>query len=69
MKSSESSRLLDLEKDLPTTREDILALREAREPQPMSFAAYLAFLANFPPPPPAQLRARRGPAGSTPFEL
>jgi len=69
MKSSSSFRLLDLEHDLPTTREDVLALRKARESRPLTFAAYLEFLGNFTPPPISELRARKGPTGSRPFEL
>jgi hypothetical protein len=69
MKSSSFCKLTDLENDLPTSREDILALRRSREPRLPSFAAYLDFLANFTPPPTAELRARRGPAGGKPFEL
>jgi hypothetical protein len=69
MKSANSCRLLDLERDLPTTPEDILAMRRARESQPLNLAAYLEFLASFPPPSIAALRARKGPAGVKPFEL
>ena len=61
--------MLDLETDLPTSQEDVLALRKAREHPPLSFAEYLDFLANFTPPPNYVLRARKGPSGIKPFEL
>ncbi len=69
MNSSDSCRLLNLEHDLPTTREDVLALRRARHSGRMNFEQYLEFLANFPPPTPSALRARKGPTGDKPFEL
>jgi hypothetical protein len=69
MKSADSYKLADLEHDLPTTREDVLAMRRARESQPLNLAAYLEFLATFPPPSITALRARKGPAGVKPFEL
>jgi hypothetical protein len=69
MKSADSYKLLDLERDLPTTAEDILGLRRAREFQPMNVAAYLEFLASFPPPSMTALRARKGPTGTKPFQL
>jgi len=69
MKSASSCKLLDLERDLPTTSEDVLAMRRARESQPLNLAAYLEFLASFPPSPMSALRARKGPAGLKPFEL
>jgi hypothetical protein len=69
MKSAKSYELFDLEQDLPTSREDILALRRAREVHGLSFAGYLEFLANFAPLSLPALRARKGPAGIKPFEL
>jgi hypothetical protein len=69
MKSKNSYELLDLNLGLPTTQEDILALRRARKAKSLSFAAYLKFLANFAPPSATVLRARSGPAGIKPFEL
>jgi len=69
MRSSSSSSLLDLAHDLPTSREDILALRKAREPRLLSFTAYLEFLASFTPPSNIELRDRKGPAGIQPFKL
>lgn len=44
------------------------AQRQAREPGPVDFAAYLRFLAQFPDADPAVLRRRRGPRGE-PFKL
>ncbi len=69
MKSSKSCELLDLDSDLPTTREDVVALRKARQSRPMDLAAYLEFLASLPPLPQSALRARKGPRGNNPFEL
>ena len=68
MKSSDSSEFLSLDKDLPTTPDDVATLARLRGTGREDFAAYLRFLARFPPPPLAVLRARRGPGG-TPFEL
>jgi hypothetical protein len=69
MKSRESSRLLDLSRDLPTGAADVIALRNARESGRMNLEAYLKFLASCPAPTLDELRARRGPAGDKPFEL
>ncbi len=69
MKSANSNKLVNLEQDLPTSREDILALRLARECRRLSFEDYLAFLASFPPVSMDELRARKGPAGDKSFEI
>ena len=69
MKSKESSRLLDLDRDLPTSAADILALRQARRDRIQDLKTYLEFLSSFPDASAAALRARKGPAGSKPFEL
>ena len=69
MKSKNSYEFIDLDLGLPTTEEDILALRRARKAETLSFAGYLEFLANFAPPSATALRARNGPAGIAPFEL
>ena len=58
---------IDLERDLPTTREDVEALRRVRRIE-MTAEEYLASLRQFPPPSYEELRDRRGPAGE-PFEL
>ena len=69
MKSANSSKLLGLEHDLPTTWEDVLALRRAQPPQLLSFAAYLDVLAKLPQVPSGALRTRKHPAGTKPFDL
>ena len=60
---------LDLERDLPTTREDVEALRRAREESgrltPEEFEALLEAAGHAPV---EELRKRRGPRGA-PFEL
>jgi hypothetical protein len=58
----------DLERDLPTTSEDILALSSNRNLPPMDFAAYLQFLQSFPAASPEALRFKKCPKG-VPFEL
>ncbi len=68
MRSSGSPEWLSLDRDLPTTSDDVTALARLRAAGPADLAAYLRFLASFPPPPLAVLRARRGPGG-TPFVL
>lgn len=60
--------LLDLERDLPTTEEDVAALRRARADLSLSPEAYETFLAAFDPPSYEELLARKGPRGA-PFEL
>lgn len=56
-RSSERSDLGSLEKDVPTTAADTLALRQARV-QPMSGDEYLAFLATLGDAPYEVLAAR-----------
>ena len=60
--------LTHLERDLPTTPEDIAVLRRLRREVALSPAEYEAFLEAFPEPPAEAMRARRGPRGE-PFEL
>jgi hypothetical protein len=69
MKYKKSSRLLDLDHDLPTSSADIFALRRARSDRITHFKTYLEFLACFPLPSTSALGARKGPAGPKPFEL
>lgn len=57
---------LDLERDLPTTRRDVEALRRVRRLTPGE--SYLEFLRRFPAPSYEELRDRRGPV-EEPFEL
>ncbi|MDW7711545.1 MAG: hypothetical protein SCH98_13835 [Deferrisomatales bacterium] len=60
---------MDLDRDLPTTPEDIAALRRASCAVPPAPVDYLAFLETFGDPPAEALRARRGPRADRPFEL
>jgi hypothetical protein len=69
MKFKESSKLLDLDRDLPTNAEDIVALRQARKVDITDLKTYFEFLACFPAPSTEELRARKGPRGPKPFEL
>lgn len=68
MKSSGSPESLSLDRDLPTTSDDVAALARLRASRAVDLVAYLRFLAGFPPPSLAALRARRGPGG-VPFVL
>ncbi len=68
MSSREHSRLLDLDRGLPTTPEDVAALRRARERSALDMVAFLRALASLPQPRWETLRARPGPHGE-PFEL
>ena len=69
MKSGERSDSLDLDRDLPTTPEDVEALRRVRSLAPIDFEAYLRFLEQVPAPSIGSLRLKRGPRGDDPFEL
>lgn len=68
MSSPGRPELLDLERDLPTTPEDVAALRRAREVVRLDSTGYLRFLASLPATPGLDLRNRRGPRGE-PFDL
>lgn len=61
-------RELDLERDLPTTAEDIETQRRLRVEQRLSAREFKAFLEALGPRPHEELRARRGPRGE-PFTL
>jgi hypothetical protein len=61
--------MLDLDRDLPTSPEDIAALRRLRSLPGLDFDQYLHFLSSFPPPSNEELRSRRGPHGDEPFVL
>ncbi len=69
MKSVERTDWLDLERDLPTTAEDVVALRRLRRHEAMDLDSYFQFLASFPPATVEELAARNGPRGSEPFAL
>lgn len=60
---------MDLERDLPTTPEDVAALRRASTAAAGQKVDYLAFLSTFGETSPERLRARQGPQGDEPFEL
>ena len=66
--SSKRSEPLDLERDLPTTAEDVAALRRIRESRRISFADYLRFLSRLQLPSRAT-RPRKTHEGQEPFEL
>ncbi len=69
MSSAGSSTPLNLEADLPTRPEDIVALRRARQNRALSLEEYLDFLGQLESPPPAIRRARRNSRNDAPFEL
>jgi len=60
---------VDFERDLPTTAEDVAALRRASAAARREPVDYLAFLELFGDPAPELLRSRRGPRADEPFEL
>ena len=66
--SSKRPEPLDLERDLPTTAEDVAALRRIRESRKISFAEYLRFLSRLRLPTGAA-RPRKTHEGQEPFEL
>ena len=68
MTSDDSADVLQLDRDLPTTAEDIAALRRLRYGRRLSFEEYLTCLAALPSPPTSALRARPGPDGA-PFDV
>jgi hypothetical protein len=70
MKTSNDSRdAFDLERDLPTTLEDVAALKRLRGVPGLDGKGYVRFLASFEPPSSAELRSRKGPRGEEPFSL
>jgi hypothetical protein len=54
---------LMLDRDLPTTADDIVALGNAREARRMPLEEDLAFLAGLGAPEPERLRSGHGPSG------
>ena len=70
MKSKNCSDKIDLARDLPTTAEDVAALRRAGvRSGRLDLVDYLRFLAQFPAPSAAELRAKGGARAAMPFEL
>ena len=69
MSSKKPSEMLALEKDLPTTPEDVRALRENRPKASADWFAQLQSLADQFPPSEEALRKRKTFAGCEPFEL
>ncbi|MGH9321950.1 MAG: hypothetical protein ACRD3V_18940 [Vicinamibacteria bacterium] len=65
--SSKRAELLDLEKDLPTTPEDVAALRRIRESRRLVFGDYLEWLSRLELP--ARASRRRAHDGYERFEL
>ena len=68
MSSSDWGDLLDLDRDLPTTAEDIAVLHRLRYGRRLTFALYLECLAALDAPSPARLPSRPT-VGGEPFEL
>jgi hypothetical protein len=61
--------MIDLERDLPTSPEDVAALRRARLTRSLDLDAYLRFLASLPPSPASILGLKPGPREDRPFSL
>jgi hypothetical protein len=61
--------VIDLDRDLPTTREDVTALRRVRNLGTLDLERYLDFLSQLPPPGvPAPVQKPK-PRGGRPFVL
>jgi hypothetical protein len=69
MRSSDRSRAIDLDQDLPTTEEDVAALRRVSALTSLDLDGYLRFLAELPAPRSGVPRSRRRPRSVVPFEL
>ena len=69
MTSKKSSRLLDLERDLPTDKADVSALRKAKLAGRINLESYLAFLASLDAAAPSAARGKKSFAGAQPFAL
>lgn len=67
MSSNDRSEPLNLARGLPTTEQDVAALRALRYPS-MTGLEYARCLASLPATPHAELAAKRGPRGE-PFRL
>jgi hypothetical protein len=68
MSSSDSDNVLDLDRDLPTTAEDIAVLDRLRYGRRLTFDQYLECLAALDAPSPGRVRTRPG-VGGAPFDL
>lgn len=68
MSSSDSADALDLDRDLPTTPEDIAVLDRLRYGRRLTFDQYLECLAALDAPSPGRFRSRPAPGGP-PFDL
>ena len=68
MSSSDSGDVLDLDRDLPTTAEDVAVLNRLRYGRRLTFDQYLEYLAALDAPPNACRRSRPAPGGA-PFDL
>ncbi len=69
MSSIQRPEWLDLERDLPTSREDIAALRRLRRHPTMDLDSYFRFLGSFPAATVEDLARRKGPRGGEHFAL
>jgi hypothetical protein len=67
MSSSGFPDLLDLERGLPTSLEDVETLKRLRRPQPMTLEEYFRFCENLPQPSAEQLARHR--SVGAPFSL
>lgn len=69
MTSSPPRSELNLTCGIPTTAEDVAALRKARAARRLTTEQYLKALARLPAPPLELLRARKRARGGEPFRL
>ncbi len=61
MTSNDSPDTLAFDRDLPTTAEDVVALRRLRAAEPTDLESYIAFLEALDTPALSTLRGRKGP--------
>jgi hypothetical protein len=69
MTSSRSRSELDLAQGVPTTPEDVEALRNVRAARKLTTEQYIRALESLPAPPLEVLRARKRARGGEPFRL
>jgi len=69
MRSSRPRSELSLAQGIPTTVEDVAALRKVRAARTLTTEQYLRALASLPAPPLEVLRARKRARGGEPFTL